>query len=94
MARIVRRLRYKFDTRFIRVKLYEYRCMYGVDMQFIADKLQGITTAALRKKLHGDIPFTIDDIATLRIMLGLTDEEVGRMFFTIVEDSGADDVRE
>ena len=55
----------------------------GYKLRFIAKKL-GITYAGLLKKLNNETEFKASEIAVLKKLLKLTDDEVNQIFFAFV----------
>lgn len=55
----------------------------GYKLRFIAKKL-GITYAGLLKKLNNETEFKASEIAVLKELLKLTDDEVNQIFFAFV----------
>ncbi len=76
------KVKYVFDFRNLAVELFRYKKFNDKTDADIARLLQ-ITEVSLSYKLKGNIPFRMQEIAALRDLLSLSDEDIGRLFFTV-----------
>lgn len=70
------------DSYLLRKKIDES----GYKVRFVAGKL-GITYQGLQKKIANATQFKASEIQTLKVLLGLTNEERDKIFFAPVVDS-------
>lgn len=76
------KMKYQFDFRNLAVELFRYKKFNEKTDSDIA-RLLSISEVSLSYKLRGMIPFRVQEIMQLRELLGLSDEDVGRLFFTV-----------
>ena len=70
------------DSYLLRKKIDES----GYKVRFVAGKL-GLTYQGLQKKIANATQFKASEIQTLKVLLGLTNEERDKIFFAPVVDS-------